>query len=126
MSYRAIYAYAWNLADEGISEVIGTVKALGIDTITLAGSYHAGKFLQPRGRSGKVFFPEDGTVYFSADPARYGTIKPLPNSLVRDRDVLREIAGTSQIAANVWLVPAISRRMSRSRTRLLRTGLIVP
>jgi hypothetical protein len=104
MSYRAIYAYAWNLADEGVSEVIGTVAALGINTITVAGSYHAGKFLHPHGRSGKVFFPEDGTVYFNAAAARYGTIKPVLNSLVRERDVLREIAGASQIAANVWLV----------------------
>ena len=104
MSYRAIYAYPWNLADEGVPEVIGTVKALGIDTITLAGSYHAGKFLHPHGRSGRVFFPEDGTVYFTADLARYGTIKPVPNSLVGARDILREIADTSQIATNVWLV----------------------
>lgn len=104
MTYRAIYAYAWNLADEGVPEVIGTVEALGIDTITLAGSYHAGKFLHPHGRGGKVFFPEDGTVYFNADPARYGTIAPALNSLVPERDILREIAETSQIAANVWLV----------------------
>ena len=98
MSYRAIYAYAWNLADEGVDGVTGRVAALGIDTITVAGSYHAGKFLQPHGRSGKVFFPEDGTVYFNPDPARYGTIKPVLNSLVRERDVLREIVETSQIA----------------------------
>jgi hypothetical protein len=104
MSYRAIYAYAWSLADEGVDGVTGRVAALGLDTITVAGSYHAGKFLQPHGRSGKVFFPEDGTVYFKTDPARYGTIKPVLNSLVRERDVLREIGGTSQIATNVWLV----------------------
>ena len=104
MSYRAIYAYAWNLADEGVDGVTGRVAALGINTITVAGSYHAGKFLQPHGRSGKVFFPEDGTVYFNPDPARYGTIKPVLNSLVRERDVLREIVGTSQMATNVWLV----------------------
>lgn len=104
MTYRAIYAYPWNLADEGVPDVIGTVAALGIDTITIAGSYHAGKFLHPHGRGGKVFFPEDGTVYFNADPARYGTIKPVLNRLVRERDILREIAETSQIAVNVWLV----------------------
>ena len=104
MSYRAIYAYAWNLADEGVDGVTGRVAALGINTITVAGSYHAGKFLQPHGRSGKVFFPEDGTVYFNPDPARYGTIKPVLNSLVRERDVLREIVETSQMATNVWLV----------------------
>ena len=104
MSYRAIYAYAWNLADEGVDGVTGRVAALGINTITVAGSYHAGKFLQPHGRSGKVFFPEDGTVYFNPDPARYRTIKPVLNSLVRERDVLREIVETSQMATNVWLV----------------------
>ena len=80
MTYRAIYAYPWNLADEGVPEVVGTIKALGIDTITIAGSYHAGKFLHPHGRGAKVFFPEDGTVYFKADPARYGTIKPVRQS----------------------------------------------
>jgi hypothetical protein len=104
MCYRAIYAYAWDLADEGVSEVIGEVEALGIDTITLAGSYHAGKFLRPHGRSARVYFPEDGTVYFNADPARYGTITPVPSSLVRERDIFREAAGQSQVATNAWLV----------------------
>ena len=54
MSYRAIYSYPWDLADEGVVAVIREVSALGIDTITIAGSYHAGKFLRPHGRSGKV------------------------------------------------------------------------
>jgi hypothetical protein len=104
MSYRAIYAYAWNLADEGVSEVIGSVRALGLDTITLAGSYHAGKFLQPHGRSGKICFPEDGTVYFKPDLTRYGAITPACNTLVHERDVLREIAESRQVGANAWLV----------------------
>jgi hypothetical protein len=104
MSYRAIYAYPWNLFDEGVSGVAGAVAALGIDTITVAGSYHAGKFLQPHGRSGKVCFPEDGTVYFRADQARYGSIRPVLSSLVRERDLVREIAESRQVAANVWLV----------------------
>ncbi len=104
MSYRAIYAYPWDLADEGVADVIGTVGALGIDTITVAGSYHAGKFLQPHGRSGKVSFPEDGTVYFRADLSRYGAIRPILNSLVRERDILREIGENRQVAANAWMV----------------------
>jgi hypothetical protein len=33
----------------------------------MAGSYHAGKFLRPHGKSGKVYFPEDGTAYFRTD-----------------------------------------------------------
>ena len=104
MAYRAIYAYAWDLADEGVSNVAAEASALGLNTITVAGSYHAGKFLRPHGRSGKVYFPEDGTVYFNADLPRYGAIKPVVNSLVATRDVLRELTGARQVATNVWLV----------------------
>ena len=44
MSYRAIYAYPWDLADEGVVAVIREPSAaLGIDTVTIAGSYHAGQ-----------------------------------------------------------------------------------
>lgn len=104
MNYRAIYAYPWDLADEGTSHVIGWAAALGLNTITIAASYHAGKFLRPHGPAGKVYFPEDGTVYFDASPSRYGSIKPVISRLTRERDVLREITSDRRVAANVWLV----------------------
>lgn len=104
MTYRAIYTYAWDLVDQGVTALVDEVSALGIDTLTLAGSYHAGKFLRPQGRGGKVYFPEDGTVYFRADPSRYGAIKPVPNSILAERDVLREICQGGRVAANAWMV----------------------
>lgn len=104
MSYRAIYAYAWDLADAGVPQALGELEALGLDTVTIAGSYHAGKFLRPHAHGGKVYVPDDGTVYFKAERSRYGAIAPVVNSLVHERDVLSEVAGSPQIAANVWLV----------------------
>src|SRR5436190_20229161 len=104
MSYKAIYTYAWDLAEEGVGKAADQFLKLGLDTVTIAGSYHAGKFLRPHGRSGKVYFPEDGTVYFNADPSRYGAIKPVVSSLVRERDVLGELTGNARLATNVWLV----------------------
>jgi hypothetical protein len=104
MSYRAIYAYPWDLADDGVPAVAEAMQALGLDTITVAASYHAGKFLRPHGRSGKVYFPDDGTVYFQADRARYGTIAPEVNRLVDEQDVIREIADHGRLAVNAWLV----------------------
>ena len=104
MSYKAIYTYAWDLAEEGVSKAVGQFEALGLDTVTIAGSYHAGKFLRPHGRAGKVYFPEDGTVYFKANPARYGAIKPVANSLLSSQDVLRELTSQERIKTNVWLV----------------------
>ncbi len=103
MTNRAIYAYAWDVAERGIGEFVAEVEALGLDTVTFAGSYHAGKFLRPQGRDGKVYFPEDGTAYFRVDPARYGTIKPVENRLLRDGDLLRGLC-EADIAVNAWMV----------------------
>jgi len=103
MSYKAIYAYGWDLAETGVSEALDRFLALGLDTVTVAGSYHAGKFLRPHGK-GKVYFPEDGTVYFKANPERYGAIKPVPNSMLAELDVLRELTNQGRLATNVWLV----------------------
>lgn len=104
MSYKAIYTYAWDLAEEGSGKAVDQFRRLGLDTVTLAGSYHAGKFLRPHGRTGKIYFPEDGTVYFKADPARYGAIKPVPNSMLKERDILRELTDGRRMSVNVWLV----------------------
>lgn len=104
MSYKAIYSYAWDLAEAGIGTAVEAFLGLGLDTVTLAGSYHAGKFLRPHGKAGKVYFPEDGTAYFQTDASRYGAIKPLPNGLLARQDVLRDLTGDGRMAVNVWLV----------------------
>ena len=104
MSYKAIYAYAWDIAEAGVPEAAVQFRALGLDTVTIAGSYHAGKFLRPHGKTGKVYFPEDGTVYFKADHSRYGRIKPVANSLLAQRDIMRELTEVEALATNVWLV----------------------
>lgn len=104
MSYKAIYTYAWDLAETGVTTATDTFLGLGLDTVTIAGSYHAGKFLRPHGKTGKVYFPEDGTVYFHADASRYGAIKPLANTLLAERDVLAELVEQNDMAVNVWLV----------------------
>lgn len=103
MSYRAIYAYAWDIADEGVDVFVGEARGLGLDTVTLAGSYHAGKFIRPHGKGGKVYFPEDGTVYFRPDPARYGAIRPAPNSMLAERDIFGELC-SRDVGVNAWMV----------------------
>jgi hypothetical protein len=104
MSYRAIYAYPWDLADAGLPAAIAEIRELGLDTITLAGAYHAGKFLRPRGGAGKVYFPEDGTAYFRFDPSRYGAIKPVLSRLAAEQDLFGELARRNEVATVAWLV----------------------
>jgi len=105
MGYTSIYAYAWDLAEAGVSGAIDRFLALGLDTVTVAGSYHAGKFLRPNGQSGKVYFPEDGAVYFKPEPERYGAIKPISHSMIAlGEDMVGALAAQDRIATNVWLV----------------------
>ena len=40
MTYRAIYAYAWDIVERGVSSVIDEVRDVGFNTISLAGAYH--------------------------------------------------------------------------------------
>lgn len=103
MNYTAIYTHSWDLVEPGVPAAVAEFKGLGLDTVTLAGSYHAGKFLRPHGQSGKVYFPDDGTVYFNADPSRYGAIKPVANGLLAESDTLRELTQTD-MQVNVWMV----------------------
>ncbi len=100
--YRAIYAYAWDLAED--ASVVDLVRDAGLNTITFAAAYHAGKFLRPQGRGGKVYFPEDGTVYFAADRARYGVLQPQPSRLTQETDILRALCDGGAVAVNAWLV----------------------
>lgn len=104
MSYKAILTYAWDLAEHGTRQAAASFRDMGLDTVSLAGSYHAGKFLRPQGKTGKVYFPEDGTVYFRHDDSRYGAIKPIPNSILGEADVLGQLCDDGQLATNVWLV----------------------
>jgi len=105
MSYKAIYVYPWDLAETGVSPALERFASLGLDTVTVAGSYHAGKFLRPHGKTGKVYFPQDGVVYFAPDPKRYGSIQPAAHPMIASGgDVLRELSEQRKLATNVWLV----------------------
>ncbi len=104
MTYRAIYTYAWDVAELGAAAFADEMRALGLDTVTFAGAYHAGKFLRPHGKSGKVYFPEDGTAYFRFNAKRYGRIKPALNGRVAEQDVLADLCERSDVSVNAWMV----------------------
>ncbi len=63
MNY-SVYAYPWNLCLNDYRQKLDEISALGLQGINLAVSYHAGKFIHPRSTQHRVYFPEDGVVYF--------------------------------------------------------------
>jgi len=88
---KGMYTYAWDLQEEGVKTVVARLRDAGLNTVTLATSYHAGKFIRPHAPHRKVYFPEDGTIYFQNDPLRYGRVKPRVASIVDEFDALREL-----------------------------------
>lgn len=104
MSQKSMYSYAWDFGEKGVGQTLSEFKKMGINTVTLAASYHSGRFLRPKANKGKIYFPEDGTTYFKTNSDRYGKIKPVSNSIDGSGDVLTKLTDDSDIFVNAWLV----------------------
>ena len=93
--HRSMWTYAWDLLDIGYDAALGEIRdRAGANSVSLATSYHAGRFVQPRSPKRKVYFPEDGTIYFHPTPARWEGLKIQPKVaevIVTGGDVLREL-----------------------------------
>lgn len=90
----AIWAYPWDVHDIGLDETVARVTGAGASIVSLATSYHAGRFLQPGNPRRRVYFPEDGTVYYAVDPARWSDaeIRPREAAIVSaEGDMLRAL-----------------------------------
>lgn len=119
MPRKGIFVYAWDLQDEGVATVTGRLREAGADSIALATSYHAGKFVRPHGVSGKVYFPDDGTIYFRHRPERYGRVQPVPHPMLEDFDPLAALAETAPDLARVgWTVCCHNSRLGSTHPEL--------
>lgn len=91
----SMWTYPWDIQDIGYETVERELmQRAGLDTISLATSYHAGRFLQPRSPLRKAYFPEDGTIYFRPDATLWEglAIQPkLADVIEEGGDVLREL-----------------------------------
>ena len=100
---KTLFAYAWDFQEEGPESTQARLESLGATSVAVAASYHAGKFLRPRASRNKVYFPEDGTVYFEPELARYGTLQPLQNSQVPQLNLFQNWNSTT-LRLEAWTV----------------------
>ena len=120
MSSRAVYVYAWDLVDEGFGVVADRLRDAGADSIAMATSYHAGKFVRPHGRSGNVYFPDDGTIYFRHRQQRYGRVTPIPHPMLEHVDPLVELERSAPDLARIgWTVCCHNTRLGQAHPELI-------
>ncbi|MDP2948268.1 MAG: hypothetical protein Q8P22_01865, partial [Chloroflexota bacterium] len=86
--FSSVWMYAWDLQDEGLENVLGFMRDAGVDAINMASAYHAGYFIHSHNPSHKMYFPEDGVVYFQPDGRFFqGTpLKPQVASVSAETD----------------------------------------
>lgn len=93
--YNTIWAYLWDLHDEGIAESVRYLRnEIGLDAISVATAYHTFQQVRPHRPGGKLLTGEAAAVYFRPDDRLYGdtAIKPHVAPLARDSNPLRDLA----------------------------------
>ena len=119
MPAYSMYVYPWDLRDEGVAEVAARLREANIDSVSLTASYHAGKFLRPHGPRGKIYFPEDGTVYFRPSARHYRVLKPLQAQMARSFDAFGELAvHASDLGVTAWTVGLHNSRLGTAHPDL--------
>ncbi|MDW6022940.1 hypothetical protein SAZ10_14350 [Mesorhizobium sp. BAC0120] len=107
----SMWTYPWDVQDLGSETVERELRErAGLNMVSLATSYHAGRFLQPRSPRRKAYFPEDGTIYFRPTAARWAdlTIQPKVADVIEEGgDVLAELMRRRDddgLAISCWTV----------------------
>ena len=119
MTRHSMYLYPWDLRDEGAQVVADRLRAAGIDGVTLATSYHSGKFLRPHSPKGKVYFPEGGTVYFTPSAGRYRRLAPLRAQLAEGYDALHQLVRhATDLEVTAWTVGLHNSRLGAAYPEL--------
>src|SRR5690348_9165355 len=104
----SLWTYPWDLLDEGPERALAQIaEGGGFTGVSLAATYHATKALLPHNPRRKVYFAEDGVVYFRTRQDRYGRIQPRPSALRAQGDVFALAAAACErhgLELNAWVI----------------------
>ena len=91
-----LFCYPWDFADEGVDQLVGRARDLGVTHLAVASLYHAGFFFYPHNPRRKVHMLEDGVAYYHPDPECYPEgLAPQVAAVSRDRDLFGDICDTA-------------------------------
>ncbi|MWV40676.1 hypothetical protein [Natrialba sp. INN-245] len=114
-----IWAYPWDVIDEGVDSVGDRVFNLGISELNLATNYHSVQTFNPHNPERRTFFSR-ASAYFQPDGG-YGRLKPVVNETMGDNDWVAEIddgfRGTP-IDLNSWTVGCHNSRLGANNPDL--------
>jgi hypothetical protein len=109
--HLSMWTYPWDVQDLSFERtIVDLEERASLNMISLATSYHAGRFLQPRSPRRKAYFPEDGTIYFVPSASRWADLAIRPQVarvITEGGDVLRELVrrrDAGGLSVSCWTV----------------------
>lgn len=118
----AVWAYPWDLLDEGVESVAERLSAAGIDEINLATNYHSVQAFLPHNPERRTFFAH-ASSYFQPGEG-YGRLKPVPNEHLCGDDWVAEIAerlAETPVSLNSWTIGCHNSRLGMENPDLTLT-----
>lgn len=98
----AIWAYPWDVRDEGINNVNNRLQSMGIDEVALATNYHSVNAFSPHNPRNKMHFAH-ASSYFRPDN-RYEELEPTPYEAMEGDWVADIASGLSNMTLTSWTV----------------------
>jgi hypothetical protein len=116
---HSIWIHPTDVASEGADAVFAAVKAMGLGAISLAATYHAGRFLLPHDPKSSVKLLEDGVAWYRPDAARWKGQRLQPKEAAEGdgKDLARaarDAAAKAGLAVNAWVVALHNSRLGEA------------
>lgn len=94
MAYATLWAYPWDIVDDGVDRALDAIADAGLDAVSVASSYHTFFQIRPHRPGRKIFFAPESAIYFQPDLKLYEDtpIKPNVGPRARDSNLLRIIS----------------------------------
>ena len=74
----SLYAYPWDLADEGVDAAMELFATTNCEEIMLTPCYHQSTFFLPHNPKRPVYPGDDGAIYFAPELSRYDNTRMKP------------------------------------------------
>lgn len=119
----AMWAYPWDLLDEGVESVADRLYAMGVDEISLATNYHHVQAFLPHNPDRRTFFARASSYFQPGDG--YGRLAPVPNETMGDDDWLDQIAAQitdSPLDLNSWTIGCHNSRLGLDHPEMTLTN----
>lgn len=119
----AVWAYPWDLLDEGVASAVDRLVEMGITEINLATHYHTVQAFLPHNPERRTFFAKSSSYFQPGDG--YSSIEPLTNEKMGEADwvaTISEQLEETPLSLNSWTIGCHNTQLGQLYPKLTQTN----